>query len=116
MINTPETDRLAEEFKRNTLPDDVKLDILFGFTRKLERECIRAEGETEKLERERAEARKEIDNIYKILSESGEAIGNGVHDYSIIEMIQNIIRSKSYFIRKSYAEFFKPTVDEEGAK
>jgi hypothetical protein len=57
MINTPETDRLAEEFKRNTLPDDVKLDILFGFTRKLERECIRAEGETEKLERERAEAR-----------------------------------------------------------
>ena len=36
MSNTPETDRLAEEFKRNTLPDDVKLDILFGFTRKLE--------------------------------------------------------------------------------
>jgi hypothetical protein len=33
---TIETDRLAEEFKRNTLPDDVKLDILFGFTRKLE--------------------------------------------------------------------------------
>jgi hypothetical protein len=33
---TIEADRLAEEFKRNTLPDDVKLDILFGFTRKLE--------------------------------------------------------------------------------
>lgn len=32
-----DTDRLAEEFKRDTLPDDVKLDILFGFTRKLER-------------------------------------------------------------------------------
>lgn len=41
--DTPETDRLAEEFKRNTLPDDVKLDILFGYTRKLERECIRLE-------------------------------------------------------------------------
>jgi hypothetical protein len=33
---TIETNRLAEEFKRNTLPDDVKLDILFGFNRKLE--------------------------------------------------------------------------------
>ena len=36
MTDTPETDRLAEEFKRNTLTDDVKLDILFSFTRKLE--------------------------------------------------------------------------------
>jgi hypothetical protein len=43
MSDTPETDRLAEEFKRNTLPDDVKLDILFGYTRKLERECTRLE-------------------------------------------------------------------------
>ena len=43
MINTPETDRLAEEFKRNTLPDDVKLDILFGFTRKLEQELIKTQ-------------------------------------------------------------------------
>jgi hypothetical protein len=43
MNDTPETDRLAEEFKRNTLPDDVKLDILFSYTRKLERECIRLE-------------------------------------------------------------------------
>jgi hypothetical protein len=70
----------------------------------------------ERLERERDEARNEIDNIRKMLSKSGEAIGNGDHDYSIIEMIQNIIRSKSYFIRKSYAEFFKPVIDEEGAK
>ena len=37
MSDTPETDRLAEEFKRNTLPDDVKLDVLFGYTRKLEK-------------------------------------------------------------------------------
>ena len=43
MSDTPETDRLAEEFKRNTLPDDVKLDILFSYTRKLEIECIRLE-------------------------------------------------------------------------
>ena len=50
MSDTPETDRLAEEFKRNTLSDDVKLDVLFGYTRKLERECTR-------LERERDEAR-----------------------------------------------------------
>jgi len=63
MSDTPETDRLAEEFKRNTLPDDVKLDILFGFTRKLERECIRAEGETEKLERERNEARDTVERL-----------------------------------------------------
>jgi hypothetical protein len=68
------------------------------------------------LRRERDEAREEINNIRKTLSESGEAIGNGVHNYSIIEMIQNLIKSKSYFIRKSYAEFFKPTLDEEGAK
>jgi hypothetical protein len=37
MSDTPETDRLAEEFKRNTLPDDVKLHVLFGYTRKLEK-------------------------------------------------------------------------------
>jgi hypothetical protein len=42
-VITIETDRLAEEFKRNTLPDDVKLDILFGFTRKLEQELIKTQ-------------------------------------------------------------------------
>ena len=73
-------------------------------------------GFAEKLQRERDEARKEVDNIRKMLSESGEAIGNGNHNYSIIEMIQNLIRSKSYFIRKSYAEFFKPVINEEGVK
>jgi chromosome segregation ATPase len=51
--------------------------------------------------RELDEARKEIDNIRKMLSESGEAIGNGVHDYSIIEMVENLIQSKNYFIQKS---------------
>jgi hypothetical protein len=54
-----------------------------------------------KLERERAGARKEIENIRKILSESGEAVGNGEHDYSIIDMIENLIKSKDYFVRKS---------------
>jgi hypothetical protein len=53
------------------------------------------------LERERDEAREEIDDIRKMLSESGEAIGNGVHDFSIIEMVKNIIQSKNYFIQKS---------------
>jgi hypothetical protein len=37
MSDSLETDRLTEEFKRNTLSDDVKLDILFDYTRKLER-------------------------------------------------------------------------------
>jgi chromosome segregation ATPase len=62
---------------------------------------------------ERDEAIKQIDNIRKMLSESGEAVGNGVYNYSIIEMIQNLIRSKSYFIRKSYSEFFKPKTNED---
>jgi hypothetical protein len=56
MSNTPETDRLAEEFKRNTLPDDVKLDILFGFTRKLE--CA-----FEELEQERDELQEKYDTL-----------------------------------------------------
>lgn len=49
MSDTPETDRLAEEFKRNTLPDGVKLDILFRYTRKLERECTRLEHDLDKV-------------------------------------------------------------------
>jgi hypothetical protein len=54
-----------------------------------------------KLKRERDEAREELDNIRKTLSESGEAIGNGVHNYSIIEMSENLIQSRDYFVRKS---------------
>jgi len=77
---------------------------------------LRTTDELAMLEQERDEAREEINNIRKTLSESGEAVGNGVHNYSIIEMIQNLIKSKSYFMQKSYAEFFKPTFDEEGAK
>ncbi len=38
--NTLETDRLAEEFKSDSLPDNVKLDILFNYTRKLEKGFI----------------------------------------------------------------------------
>jgi hypothetical protein len=65
MSNTPETDRLAEEFKRNTLPDDVKLDILFGFTRKLE--CA-----LDEFEQERDEARRESLEQARLLGISGE--------------------------------------------
>ena len=54
-----------------------------------------------KLKEERDEAREQIDNIRKMLSESGEAVGNGEHDYSIIDMIENLIKSKDYFVRKS---------------
>ncbi len=42
-----------------------------------------------------------IDYIRKMLSESGEAVGNEEHDYSIIDMIENLIKSKDYFVRKS---------------
>jgi hypothetical protein len=49
MSDTPETDRLTEEFKRNTLGDDIKLDILFSYTRKLERECTKVELERNNL-------------------------------------------------------------------
>jgi len=67
-----------------------------------------------KTERELVEAREEIDDIRKMLSESGEAIGNGVHDFSIIEMVENIIQSKNYFIKKSdSAEWERDEVREE---
>lgn len=63
MNDTPETDRLAEEFKRNTLPDSVKLDILFEYTRKLERECIRLEqGNNKKVIKQ---------NSYEVVAEMG---------------------------------------------
>jgi hypothetical protein len=52
-------------------------------------------------QRERDEAREQIDNIRKKLSESGEAVGNGDYDYAIIDMIENLIKSKDYFVRKS---------------
>jgi hypothetical protein len=74
---------------------------------------VRLLTENAELKRERDEAIKQIDNIRKMLSESGEAVGNGEHDYSIIEMVENLIRSKDYFIRKSYAEFFKPKINED---
>jgi hypothetical protein len=111
MISTPETDKCVKENKH------IK-GIQESFY--VNENAITLENPIvslcRRLERERDGARKEIENIRKILSESGEAVGNGVHNYSIIEMIQNLVKSKSYFIRKSYAEFFKPTVDEEGAK
>jgi hypothetical protein len=54
-----------------------------------------------RLERERDEARHEINIIRNTLSKNGEAVGNGEHDFSIIEMVENLMQSKDYFIRKS---------------
>jgi len=99
MSDTPETDELI--LSKNG----------FGATDYEWREYSR------RLERERDEARKEIDDIRKMLSESGEAIGNGVHDFSIIEMVENIIQSKNYFIKKSdSAEWERDEAREENAK
>lgn len=50
---------------------------------------------------ERDEARHEINIIRNTLSKNGEAVGNGEHDFSIIEMVENLMQSKDYFIRKS---------------
>lgn len=50
---------------------------------------------------ERDEAREGINSIRMTLSKNGEAVGNGEIDFSIIEMIQNLIQTKDYFIRKS---------------
>jgi len=51
--------------------------------------------------KERDEAREEINNIHNILSKNGEAIGNGDYSYSIIEMVENLLKSKDFFIRKN---------------
>jgi hypothetical protein len=84
MSDTPETDAFIE-----SLNDDWDYEF------------AAITSHAKKLERERDEAREELDNIRKTLSESGEAIGNGVHNYSIIEMIENLIQSRDYFVRKS---------------
>jgi uncharacterized coiled-coil DUF342 family protein len=111
---TPETDAVAAHegnwdtkfFRMKHHADRLERErdeahsILEQVTDRLEQATI----ELIKLQSQRDEAREQIDNIRKMLSESGEAVGNGEHNYSIIEMIQNLIRSKSYFIRKSYAE------------
>lgn len=53
------------------------------------------------LERERDEAREKIDNIRNTLSKNGEAVGNGDYSYSVIEMVENLLKSKDFFLRKS---------------
>jgi hypothetical protein len=50
---------------------------------------------------ERDEAREEISSIRNVLSHNGQAVGDGDHDYSIIEMIENLIKSRYYFVQKS---------------
>ena len=55
----------------------------------------------QQLERERDEAREEVSSIRNMLSRNGEAVGNGEHNFSIIEMVENLLQSKDYFVRKS---------------
>jgi hypothetical protein len=55
----------------------------------------------EKAEHEIGRGKRERAQIRKTLSQSGEAIGNGDHDYSITEMVEKLIQSKNYFIQKS---------------
>jgi hypothetical protein len=117
MSETPETDAAYNAVVISTEAGDSlpKATAMLKLARKLERErdelaaLLAAEKATRnsiiekgvKTERERDEAREQIDNIRKMLSESGEAVGNGEHDYSIIDMIENLIKSKDYFVRKS---------------
>jgi hypothetical protein len=86
MSDTPETNAAQCEGLLRTNPIPMMV-VTANFARKLERE--------------RDEAREQIDNIRKMLSEGGQAVGNAEHDYLIIDMIANLIKSKNYFVRKS---------------
>ena len=118
MSDTPETDDQPTINAINDYGYQVPcVDI--DFARKLERERNEArehsENEIGKLivrlnksifrrkeaECERNEARDEINIIRNTLSKNGEAVGNGEHDFSIIEMFENLMQSKDYFVRKS---------------
>jgi len=81
-LPTPETDAVAE---KNIYGVACKVDVDFA----------------RKLERERDEAREEVSSIRNMLSRNGEAVGNGEHNFSIIEMVENLLQSKDYFVRKS---------------
>jgi hypothetical protein len=85
MSDTPETDRLAEEFKSNTLPDDVKLDILFSYTRKLERECIR-------LEQVEADNTRILNEWYKDCELLHAQLAD-LHHGHIVELEQDLIKA-----------------------
>lgn len=52
---------------------------------------------------QRDEAREEINSVRRTLSKNGEAVGNGEYNFTIIEIVENLIRSKHYFVRKSDA-------------
>lgn len=81
MSDTPETD---EQFK--SFPAYFEIDL---FCRKLERE--------------RDEAREQITQINEMIMQSGEAVGNGTDEFSLIKMVQNLIRSKNYFVKRNNA-------------
>lgn len=88
MSDTPETDRLAEEFKRNTLPDDVKLDILFSYTRKLERECIRLEHERDRLRQLLVADSERVDAYLGVCTERDEAIARRMETIMQCELLK----------------------------
>lgn len=71
------------------------------FHRYNEREARELVELLNRLDRERDEAREEINSIRRMLAQNGEAVGNGEHDFSIIEMVENLMQSRGYFIRKS---------------
>jgi hypothetical protein len=88
MSDTPETDAAADWYLAaaySTDPEDKTVPL----------------SVSRKLERERNEARGDLMNIHNTLSKNGEAIGNGDYSYSIIEMVENLLKSKDFFIRKS---------------
>lgn len=80
----------------------VRGDLALAETKKAKENLFWSDHQDKReIQRELAEARDEINIIRNTLSKNGEAVGNGEHDFSIIEMIENLIQSRDYFIRKS---------------
>jgi chromosome segregation ATPase len=95
-------EREREEARELLAKALVRGDLALSEIKKAKEELFWSDYQDKReMQRERDEAREQIDNIRKMLSESGEAVGNGEHDYSIIDMIENLIKSKDYFVRKS---------------
>jgi hypothetical protein len=76
--------------------DEARADLEFR------RELYKVQEEyLEAARKELDEAMDEINIIRNTLSQNGEAVGNGEHNFSIIEMVENLMQSKDYFVRKS---------------
>lgn len=76
-------------------------DAVAAYEGNWDTKALRMTAHSRKLERERDEAREEINSIRIKLSKNGEAVGSVEHDFSIIEMVENLMQSKDYFVRKS---------------